>query len=143
MNIAPMTREIDDLSRLEAIQLLAGGSLGRVGVTISALPAIFPVSYVVFDDSIVFRSVPGTKFAAAVSEAVVAFEVDDADPHATTGWSVLVVGKARPITDAALLEQVQELGLVPWAPGVHDDFVQIPLDIVTGRRIRASDGDGH
>jgi nitroimidazol reductase NimA-like FMN-containing flavoprotein (pyridoxamine 5'-phosphate oxidase superfamily) len=138
-----MKRRLDELSRGEAIGLLAAGSIGRVGVTIGALPAILPVNYVVLDDSIVFRSAPGTKFSAALTEAVVAFEVDDADARATTGWSVLVVGKARRITDAALLEQVEALELVPWAPGSRDNFVQIPLDIVTGRRIKAPAGQGH
>ena len=139
--MAAMTRQLDELTRAEAIRLLAVASIGRVGVTIGALPAIFPVNYVVLDESIIFPSAPGTQFAAAVREAVVAFEVDDADLRTTTGWSVLVIGRARPVTDAALLEQARGFELVPWATGSRDSFVQLPLDIVTGRRSRA--GDGH
>ena len=49
----------------EALELLRHGEVGRVGVTIGALPAIFPVNYRLLDGAIVFRTAPGTKLAAA------------------------------------------------------------------------------
>jgi nitroimidazol reductase NimA-like FMN-containing flavoprotein (pyridoxamine 5'-phosphate oxidase superfamily) len=131
------------LSRADALGLLAGESIGRVGVTVGALPAILPVNYGMLDGMIVFRTAPGTKLSAAVQEAVVAFEVDHADSHARAGWSVLVVGHARRITDAELLERVRALELRPWAPGQRDHFVQISPEMVTGRRINPPAGEGH
>jgi len=132
-------RALDDLSRADALRLLSSATIGRVGVTIGALPAILPVNFGVLDDTIVFRTAPGTKLTAAVQGTVVAFEVDDADTAAETGWSVLVVGRAREITDRVALERARALGLRPWAPGAHDHFVQISLDMVTGRRIKPRD----
>ena len=132
-----MTRRLDELSRAEAIRLLTTSSIGRVGITMGALPAILPVSYAVVDDSIVFRSDTGSKFSAAVEGAVVAFETDESDVAAKTGWSVLVVGCAREITDAAMLERVRAMGLDSWAPNPRDQFVRIPLDVVSGRRVSA------
>ena len=138
-----MKRCLDELSRAEAIRLLTTASIGRVGFTMGALPAILPVNYLVAEDAIVFRTAPGTKFSTAVRGAVVAFEVDDADTQAKTAWSVLVVGRASEIVDPDELERVRALGLAPWAPGAHDHFVSIPLELVTGRRIRAPIADGH
>ena len=72
--------------------------VGRVSTTVAALPTIFPVHYALLDDDIVFRTVVGTTLAAAVHDAVVAFEIDDLDPWSASGWSVVVVGHAREIT---------------------------------------------
>jgi len=138
-----MERRLDELTRTEAIRLLTTASVGRLGITMDALPAILPVNYAVVDDAIVFRSSPGAKVSAAVQGAVVAFEADESDVRSSTGWSVLVVGCAREITDRARLEQVRSLGLRSWVPGARDRFVEIPLDIVTGRRITAPVLDLH
>jgi len=135
--IVPMTRRLDELSRAEAVHLLTTASIGRVGITMGALPAILPVNYAVVDDAIVFRSDTGSRFSAAMEGAVVAFETDESDLASSTGWSVLVVGCAREITDAPTLERVRALGLDAWALGPRDHFVEIPLDVVTGRRISA------
>ena len=102
-----MERRLDELTRTEAIRLLTTASVGRLGITMDALPAILPVNYAVVDDAIVFRSSPGAKVSAAVQGAVVAFEADESDVRSSTGWSVLVVGCAREITDRARLEQVR------------------------------------
>ena len=64
--------------RGEARELLARGEVGRVGITIGAFPAIFPVNYRLIDGAIVFRTAPGSKMSAAAQGAVVAFEGVDA-----------------------------------------------------------------
>ena len=138
-----MDRRLSELTREEAISLLATASVGRVGITVGALPAILPVNFAVVDNAIVFRSAPGAKVAAALEEAVVAFETDESDARSSTGWSVLVVGYARQITDEARLERVRALAPRPWTPGTGDHFIEIPLDIVSGRRITAPAGDFH
>ena len=68
---------LEPLSDDEARRLLAGGEIGRVGITLGALPAIFPVNYRLVDGAIVFLTAPGSTMSAAVTGAVVAFEVDD------------------------------------------------------------------
>ena len=75
------------------------------------------VNYAVLDDDIVFRTRPGTKLNAALSDAVVAFEIDQTDPRDHSGWSVVVIGVARPITDDATLARAGALALMPWADG--------------------------
>jgi hypothetical protein len=79
------------LSDEQCWRLLSSGEVGRVAITMHALPAIFPVNYTVIDGTIVFLTSPGSKLAAAIRQAVVAFEVDDYERTDRTGvgasWS--------------------------------------------------------
>jgi len=119
----------------ECWRLLRSGEVGRVGVTMSALPVIFPVNYAVIDATIVFRTSPGSKLAAAAREAVVAFEVDDYDRTDRSGWSVLVVGRSEVVHDLELTGKVLAADLEPWADGRRADVVRITPGFVSGRRI--------
>ena len=47
-----------ELSRARCFDLLATLAVGRVGVSVRALPAILPVAYVVVGERVVLRSVP-------------------------------------------------------------------------------------
>jgi nitroimidazol reductase NimA-like FMN-containing flavoprotein (pyridoxamine 5'-phosphate oxidase superfamily) len=85
------------LSPAECRALLQAGGIGRVSVSIGALPAIFPVHYRLVDDDIVFRSPSdGAPGPGALDGAVIAFEADQFDPDEAGGWSVLVVGRVEP-----------------------------------------------
>lgn len=119
----------------ECRALLTGAKIGRVGVCVGAMPAIFPVNFVVDGDSIVFRTAEGTKLNAATHQTVVAFECDRVDEFEHSGWSVLAVGMARAVTDPDEIERLRRLPLRPWAAGHRECFVRIPLDLVTGRRV--------
>jgi nitroimidazol reductase NimA-like FMN-containing flavoprotein (pyridoxamine 5'-phosphate oxidase superfamily) len=130
--LEPILRE---LSRGDCLGLLGSAAVGRVGISIDAMPAVLPVNFALHEQTIVFRSGPGTKLSAATCGAVVAFEADGYDAEGHTGWSVMVRGVAHEITDAALLEQVRTLPLDSWALGDHaDHFVSIETTLVTGRR---------
>ena len=125
------------LSREESLRLLATAHIGRVGLSAAALPVVLPVNFAVDGDEIAIRTAPGTKLDAALRNAVVAFEVDDFDPIYHTGWSVMVTGMARQLTSPEELRRAQALPLRAWAPGVHDSFIAIPAQLVSGRRIAA------
>lgn len=131
---------LEKLSREDCIALLSTRSVGRVGITLSALPVIFPVNFAVLDGDVVFRSSPGSKLTAAAQRAVVAFEVDDVDGMYHSGWSVLIVGPAYEITDPAELARAQSLPLTPWAPGTKGHYIRIRSEIVSGRRVGTFEG---
>ena len=76
------------------MSLLARASMGRIGVSVDALPAIVPVWIALMNDSVVFRTVPGTKLAYAATGSVLAVEAEEYDPSTRAGWSVLVRGIA-------------------------------------------------
>jgi len=123
------------MDEAESLGLLAEQRVGRVAVTIGAVPAVFPVNFALLDGTIVFRTAAGTKLDAATRNSVVAFEVDEVDPVYHEGWSVLVVGVADELTDPATLRQALELPLAAWAPGSRDHIVCVRPEFVSGRRI--------
>jgi nitroimidazol reductase NimA-like FMN-containing flavoprotein (pyridoxamine 5'-phosphate oxidase superfamily) len=123
------------LTEEQARDLLARGEVGRIGITIGALPAIFPVNYRLLDGAIVFRTSPGSKLSAATEGAVVAFEVDDYQLADRTGWSVLAVGQAELVHDVAMTFKVLDAGLEPLAGGRRSSIVRIKPTFLSGRRI--------
>ena len=126
---------LEILDESEAMQLLAHAEVGRVGLTIRAVPAIFPVNCRLVDGCVVFRSSPGSKVSAAASGAVVAFEVDDYHAADRSGWSVLVVGRSEVVHDLDVTFAVLDAGLEPYADGPRGDIVRITPTYVSGRRI--------
>jgi len=128
-----------ELDRDACLRKLGDRGIGRVAVSINALPAILPVNYAMLDGDVVFRTGPGTKLDAAAAGVVVAFEIDQADPYLHAGWSVLVVGVARPITDARARALASRLPLTPWADGDRDTFVRLDTMLVSGRELTYAD----
>ncbi len=127
-----------DLDEDECRTLLGTVSVGRVGVTIDALPAVLPVNFAVHDGAIVFRTVAGTKLDAATSNTVVAFEVDSGTAQREGAWSVLVRGVASEVRDPDQLLAVRALPLESWAfDGSAEHYVRVEPTIVTGRRLLA------
>ena len=123
------------LTEEEARELLATGEVGRVGITIGAMPAIFPVNYCVLDGTIFFRTSPGSKLTAATNGAVVAFEVDDYQLTDRSGWSVLAIGTAELVHDPEVVREVLDTQLEPLAGGGRTALVGIDPTFVSGRRI--------
>lgn len=129
------------LDEKECLGLLARAHIGRVAVTLGALPAIFPVNFVMDDDAVVFRTGTGTKLAAATDHAVLAFEADQFDRFEHTGWSVLAVGRSELVTDPEELRRLAGMPLTPWAGGSRPHFVRMPIEFISGRRITNKEGE--
>jgi nitroimidazol reductase NimA-like FMN-containing flavoprotein (pyridoxamine 5'-phosphate oxidase superfamily) len=119
----------------ECRRLLAGQSFGRLAVTSGALPVILPVNFLLDDDRILIRTGAGTKLDAAMRDAVVAFEVDHAEPFSHGGWSVCVTGVARQIRDDAELARIGAMPLPHWAPNGVGHVMEISINLVSGRRV--------
>ena len=136
---------MQDFEPEECLRLLATVPVGRVGVTIDALPAVLPVNFVVTSGAVVFAHGAGDQARrAATAGAVVAFEADSyGTADAPGGWSVLVRGIAREVTDPAEIEIARALPFDSWAwDGAADRFVMIEPTVVTGRRIVGPDTPG-
>jgi nitroimidazol reductase NimA-like FMN-containing flavoprotein (pyridoxamine 5'-phosphate oxidase superfamily) len=126
---------LEILERADCLRLLASVPLGRVVFTDRALPAIQPVNFVLDGDDILIRTSTGSKLALAMRDTIVAFEADDIDPATQTGWSVTLVGHARPVEDPDEVTRLTRLRLRPWTPGPSDRFVRISGSDLAGRRI--------
>ncbi len=122
------------LDQHECWQLLRDQEVGRLAVSIANHPDIFPVNYVVDHGSIVFRTAEGTKLAASVLGAAVAFEIDGYDAEAGEAWSVVVKGRAHEIEAMQEVFDALELPLFPWHTSPKHRFVRIEADEVSGRR---------
>ncbi len=130
----------EELDRRRCLELLGSVPVGRIGVSVRALPVILPVNFVMAGEDVVFRTIPGTKLDAAAAGAVVAFEVDSYARDGSWGWSVLIQGRCSEITDPREMEIVQALPLRAWAfrGGIAERFVRIETTFVSGRRFRRS-----
>ena len=121
------------LSRAECLDRLRGVALGRVAISMRALPVILPVRFALLDEDIVFRTAQGARLSSCCNHAVVAFEADAYDPHAGQGWSVCLTGMADQLTAPVDMLRVSELDL-PDIGNSGGHYVRIRSDLVTGRQ---------
>ena len=126
---------LEILTREECMRLLATTHIGRMALSVGALPVVLPVNFTLMDGDIIIRTAGGSKMGAAMANAVVAFEIDGSDSLYHQGWSVLVRGVARPITEADELERANRLPLRPWASREASHYVRISTEVVSGRRV--------
>ena len=129
-----------ELSRAEAMRLLASVDYGRVVFTLKALPAIRPVNHLVDDGRIIIRTRLTTTISTVVGSArsgvVVAYEADNFDPQSRAGWSVVATGRAYTVNDPGQVLRYERLPH-PWVNHA-DTVVAIEPDVVTGFHIIAN-----
>ncbi|GAA4990630.1 pyridoxamine 5'-phosphate oxidase family protein [Kitasatospora paranensis] len=114
---------------------IAPRGLGRVAVARPDGLRVLPVNYRVLDGSILYRTAQGSPLADAVGRNVV-FEADWADKASATGWSVVIAGGARAVTDPEALTWLAEhADPRPMAGGPRETWVRISPQQVTGRRV--------
>jgi nitroimidazol reductase NimA-like FMN-containing flavoprotein (pyridoxamine 5'-phosphate oxidase superfamily) len=115
--------------------LLSQAQMGRIGVIVDSAPEIYPVNFVVDEQSIVFRTDGGSKLRGLDRSPSVCFEVDHIEADQRQGWSILVKGRAAELVTADELSKVTSLPLEPWALGPKSRWIRIKPEEVTGRRI--------
>lgn len=130
----PTPEGMIELTEHESWDLLRSVEVGRIAVSIMNHPDIFPINYVVDHGSIVFRTAEGTKLAASVLGASVAFEIDGYDAAAGEAWSVVVKGAAVEIEQILGRFDAADLPLFPWHASPKHRFVRIEPESITGRR---------
>ncbi|MFJ5777040.1 pyridoxamine 5'-phosphate oxidase family protein [Streptomyces sp. NPDC093094] len=137
------SRQSHELDRFEALRLLGGVSLGRIVFTDRALPQIRPVNHVLDGEDIVIRTHAGAALTLQTSLAdgqgvVVAYEADSIDPDSHAGWSVVVTGYARLVTEPDELARYRTM-LRPWVDRAMEYAVRIHPELVTGLRLPGTD----
>jgi nitroimidazol reductase NimA-like FMN-containing flavoprotein (pyridoxamine 5'-phosphate oxidase superfamily) len=137
LNGTAAVAEFVELDRSECLSLLARGDVGRVVFTDAAMPAAHPVNYVLDGGEILFRTGDQRTFAAT-HRTVIGFQADDFDRETGTGWSVLGIGHAHEVVDPDRLTALAAGMPAAWAPGRTVHVVAVPLQYLTGRRLRLS-----
>ncbi len=128
-------RASDTLTPSECWALATTQSTGRLGFFREGLLDIFPVSYVILDERVYFRtSVDGVIATSDLNH--VAFQIDQVNQEARSGWSVLANGPATPVEDEALLTRLWGMTMEePLAPGRRDRFYCLAPTHLRGRRV--------
>jgi len=131
-----MSAESVELSAQECTTLIAGGGIGRVVFCNERGPQIYPVSFIVHGDDIIFRTSSYTTLGTSMHGQPVAFEVDELDLERRLGWSVIVTGVAQALDDPDDVARLSHCeGLEPWAGGARRLYVRIAPRGITGRRV--------
>jgi len=123
------------LTEAECHQLLAvaakEGAIGRLAVSGTGAPIVVPVNFAVQDRQILIRVGAGTLSDLAIGR-LVAFEIDERDPAASSAWSVLVRGLASMVETTTVKDPSQLPHPLVHTPG--DTVLAVRPDVVSGRR---------
>jgi nitroimidazol reductase NimA-like FMN-containing flavoprotein (pyridoxamine 5'-phosphate oxidase superfamily) len=130
-------RLLEEVPTDECWQLLHQARVGRIVYQDEGGPIAVPVNYAVLGDCIAFRVEGGTK-RRAMSQPRLGFEVDHIDDDNRSGWSVIARGTGREVSideAAQLVKDMKPAPPVPWVDGLHNVWLLIKPDTITGRRL--------
>jgi nitroimidazol reductase NimA-like FMN-containing flavoprotein (pyridoxamine 5'-phosphate oxidase superfamily) len=134
MDEASGPAEMFQLDRPTCVALLTTQHVGRLIIG-AADPVVRVVNYTAFEHIIMFRSDPGPQIETILDHPVV-FEVDMFDERTHSGWSVIVHGTARDLSDHLAGLAQSGANVEPWAPGPKNRWIGIAIDDITGRLLR-------
>jgi len=135
------TSDFRAMSPAHCQELLESQTVGRIAWQAADGPQILPVTYAWHEGTIIFRTSPYGVLSELIRPTEVALEIDDLDQKNRRGWSVVVQGRAQGVAEPDRLVRMWTVGgVVPWAAGVRNVFIQITPHRVTGRVVAARSG---
>jgi len=121
-----MERTRPDLTPSECWELLALSHVGRLALSIQALPLILPVRYAVDGTSVIIGLGKHGLPLVSIDDVSVAFAVDAFDVPAGLGWMVQLQGRTQLATPGKLSFND--------GPVEHSQVVRLEPGTVTGSR---------
>ncbi|WP_426995934.1 pyridoxamine 5'-phosphate oxidase family protein [Pseudarthrobacter sp. N5] len=116
--------------------LLRSETTGRFGFVRDGRVMILPVNYLVHNKAIYFRTSPDGIISDAVPHQQSSFQVDDARPARSEGWSVLASGPSSRVMEPELLTDLWgQIMPEPWGGGARNLFIRIDAATLTGRGV--------
>jgi uncharacterized protein len=104
--MATVTHGVDKLAPQELLERLASARVGRLAFSDRALPALLAMNYIVDGRDLVLQTAAGPAVGAAQGRgSIVAFEVDEIDTKTNSGWSVVVTGHLREVTEQTRIDR--------------------------------------
>lgn len=132
----PGTMGIRVLTRDECLQLLGQVPIGRIALSINALPAIYPVNFELLGESVFFGAMAGSRLALAINGNIVAFQADSYDLDQHCGWTVMGVGHSKRVDVADDLQRLVSGVPEPWVLGhTAAQLVEVKLASLSGHAI--------
>ncbi len=102
------------------------------------LPAVLLVNFCVDGDgAVLLRTSAHSELVSAVCGVVVAFEADEVDALAHSGWSVVGTGRATEVRDPDEHARLCRVGPCSWAPSPRKAFLRVEPELITGRELVA------
>ncbi|MGA7420394.1 MAG: pyridoxamine 5'-phosphate oxidase family protein [Acidimicrobiales bacterium] len=83
------------LSREECLDKLGGTSVGRIAITVEAIPTVVAVRFVVNGNRLIFDVIGGSVPGEVFDNVIVGFQADSFDAHGRRGWTVSGTGFVR------------------------------------------------
>lgn len=137
---------MDPISEAEARQFLTEAMVAHIGVVSNGDPYVSPVSFVLDDNRILFRTKPGKRFEAIEANPNVSIEASLFDDETGDWISVIVQGRATERIDPATTDRTVEMlfdkyDTVLGSPLNRDVFqamatfphvVEVSIDQITG-----------
>jgi uncharacterized protein len=127
---------LQTLEASECWELLGSREVGRVAYLDGLGPMVVPITFVVVDDSVLFRVAPDTGLARHLPGAQAALEVDDIDDFTRSAWNVVLRGRIAAVAghDLAHIDSWP----TPWPEGARTLYLRLTPDLVAGRRLLAA-----
>jgi uncharacterized protein len=134
-----VSRSVSSLTYDQCVTRLSWLSIGRVSVSINAMPVVVPVRFVLDGDSVLFRAPLDDALVAACDGAVIAFEVGDIASLGTTApsWSVQLLGIGSRLDERDFL-RVSSLGSLGASGPDLNQIVRLPTARLHGHELHAT-----
>jgi nitroimidazol reductase NimA-like FMN-containing flavoprotein (pyridoxamine 5'-phosphate oxidase superfamily) len=126
------------LAREECLELLQQVVVGRIGYVTDGVAIILPVNFTVLDGDIVFCTAKGSTLKWLSLRGRLSFQADESRWADCEGWSVLIHGVAREVTDPSELEMLRRGTLRSWLRSPAEHWVRIRIETISGRALHAA-----
>lgn len=116
------------MTAAECRRLLTTCEIGRVAISVGALPLVLPVQYSLHGDQLLLRTPGHHEVSDSIQGQVVGFQSDRLDLDHGVGWCVSVTGTVHVAHDAPMTTAVH---------GWFSDGVVLALDtdVIVGHRV--------
>ena len=129
---------VNTLTREECLELLEQVVVGRIGYVTDGIAIILPVNFWVLDGDIVFCTAKGSTLKWLSLRGRLSFQADESTWADREGWSVLIHGVAREVTDPSELERLRRGTLRSWLRAPTEHWVRIRIETISGRALHAA-----
>ena len=129
-----MTEQIiEKLSDEESWAILQANQIGRVASARDGAPDIFPVSYIVSDWIIYFRTGVDSRLRVETEGRLVAFETATQAPGSFS--STVTLGVLELVNDTKLTAKLDQLPIIEFAPNKNYVWLALRPQDIRGRRL--------
>ena len=129
---------LQTLTREECLELLEQVVVGRIGYVTDGIAIILPVNFTVRDGDIVFCTAKGSTLTWLSLRGHLSFQADESRWADREGWSVLVHGVAREVTDPSELEILRRGAPSSWLRSPAEHWVRIRIEAISGRALHGA-----